>query len=159
MLADLDFVDVQLLNILQHDARLTAKELSAKTGKSITAIHERIRRLEEKQIIQGYVALVDRSRIGKKLIGFTTVKLKEHSDTILAQFEKQVVKLPDVMECYQLSGVADYLLKVAIADMDAYNDFLKTKLAPLPYVKNLLTSFVLVEAKRSTAYPVCPTPN
>lgn len=152
MLADLDSVDIQILNILQYDARMTTKEISAKTGKSVTAIHERIRRLEEKGIIQSYVALLDKTRIGKKLIGFTTVKLKEHSDTILSQFEREVIKFPEVMECYQLTGVADFLLKVVIADMDAYNDFLKTKLAPLPNVGNLLTSFVLVEAKRATAY-------
>lgn len=152
MLADLDSVDIQILNILQYDAHMTTKEISAKTGKSVTAIHDRIRRLEEKGIIQSYVALLDKTRIGKKLIGFTTVKLKEHSDTILSQFEREVIKFPEVMECYQLTGVADFLLKVVIADMDAYNEFLKTKLAPLPHVGNLLTSFVLVEAKRTTAY-------
>ena len=152
MLADLDAVDIQILNILQYDARMTTKEISAKTGKSVTAIHDRIRRLEEKGVIQSYVALLDKTRIGIKLIGFTTVKLKEHSDTILSQFEKVVIKFPEVMECYRLTGSADFLLKVVIADMDAYHDFLKTKLTPLPNVGNLLTSFVLVEAKRTTAY-------
>jgi len=152
MLANLDPVDIQILDILQFDARMTTKEISAKTGKSVTAIHDRIRRLEEKGVIQAYVALLDKTRIGKKLTGFTTVKLKEHSDTILSQFEKEVIKFPEVMECYQLTGVADFLLKVVIADMDAYNNFLKTKLAPLHHVGNLLTSFVLVEAKRTTAF-------
>ncbi|GGB02428.1 Lrp/AsnC family transcriptional regulator [Puia dinghuensis] len=154
MLADLDAVDIQILTILQYDARMTTKEISAKTGKSVTAIHDRIHRLEERGVIQSYVALLDRNCIGKKLTGFTTVKLKEHSDTILSQFEKEVVKFPEVMECYQLTGIADFLLKVVIADMDAYNNFLKNKLASLPYVGNLLTSFVLVEAKRTTAYQI-----
>ncbi|TDW96363.1 Lrp/AsnC family transcriptional regulator [Dinghuibacter silviterrae] len=156
MLADLDAIDIQILSVLQYDARMTTKELSAKTGKSVTAVHERIRRLEERGVIRSYVALLDRNCIGKKLIGFTTVKLKEHSDTILSQFEKEVVKFPEVMECYQLTGVADFLLKVVIADMDAYNHFLKSKLAPLPHVGNLMTSFVLVEAKRTTAYQITP---
>ncbi|HEY4289865.1 MAG TPA: Lrp/AsnC family transcriptional regulator [Puia sp.] len=156
MLADLDPVDIQILNYLQFDARMTNKEIAAKTGKSVTAIHERVRRLEETGYIEGYVALLNKDRVGKKLTVFTTVKLKEHSDIILSKFEKEVIKFHEVMECYQLTGVADFLIKVVVDDMDAYNHFLKTRLASLPNIGNLLTSFVLVEAKRGTAYHLIP---
>ena len=152
MLNDLDAIDNQVLNFLQYDARMTSKEIAAKTGKSVTAIYERIRRLEAKGYIKDYVAILDRILIGKKLLGFVSVKLKEHSGSVLSSFENEAIRFHEVMECYRMAGIADFLLKVAIADMDEYNRFLKDRLSALPHVGNVMTSFVLVEAKRTTAY-------
>ena len=152
MLADLDTIDIKILQILQYDARVTTKEMADKLGKSVTAVHERVRRLEDTGYIRRYVALLDKDMIGKTLIGYTTVQLKEHSQAILRGFEKEVIKFPEVMECCQLTGQSDFLLRVVIQDMEAYNDFLLNRLATLPNIGTVHTSFVLSEAKRETAY-------
>jgi len=152
MLASLDPIDVRILQFLQKDARMTAKEIAGKLGKSVTAVYERVKKLESAGYIKSYVALLNNHLIGKKLTGYTTVKLKEHSEAVLSGFEREVIKFPEVMECYQLTGLSDFLIKVVIQDMEEYNHFLKHKLAALPYIGNVHTSFVLSEAKRETAY-------
>ena len=154
MLSELDTCDIKILQILQHDCRVTAKEMADKVGKSITAVHERIKRLEESGYILQYVALVDRSRIGHGVIGYTSIHLKEHSQAVLRGFEMEVIKFPEVMECCQLTGKADFLIRVVVADLGAYNSFLLNKLATLANIGTVQTSFVLSEAKRETAYQV-----
>jgi len=154
MLANLDALDIRILQLLQHDSRITTKEMSDKLGKSVTAIHERIKRMEESGVVQRYVALLNRDLIGKNLIAFTTVQLKEHSQAALRGFEKESVKFLEVMECYQLTGQFDFLLKLAIRDMHEYNDFLMNKLSTLPNIGVVQTFFVLSEGKAETAYPL-----
>src|ERR1700761_7892094 len=124
MLAELDIDDIRILHLLQHDARLTNKEIAAKLGKSVTAIHERIRKLEENQVIEGYVAILNRELIGKNLISYTTVQLKEHAQQILERFARDIVQFSEVMECHRLTGQFDFLLKVVVNDMNEYNTFL-----------------------------------
>ena len=152
MTEPLDPLDTRLLQLLQHDSRLTNKELADKTGKSVTTVYERIRNLEERGIIRAYVALLDREAIGKNLLAFTIVKVKEHSKNALRGFEREAVKFAEVMECYQLTGQFDFLLKVASRDMKAYNAFLMDKLATLPNLTGVETMFVLSEGKVETAY-------
>lgn len=152
MLQELDPTDIQILQILQYDARITTKEIADKLGKSVTSIYERIKKLEDTGYIQRYVALLDKNLVGKNLTGYTTVQLKEHSQYVLRGFEKEVIKFHEVMECCQLTGQSDFLIKVVIQDMQAYNDFLMNKLATLPNIGTVQTSFVLSEAKRETAY-------
>jgi Lrp/AsnC family leucine-responsive transcriptional regulator len=149
---DLDSVDLRILQLLQHDARLTNKEVADKLGKSVTPVYERIKRLEEEGFITRYVALVDGEKIGKHLTAFTTVQLKEHSATALRGFQKEVIKFPEVMECYHLTGRFDFLIKIAIRDMKEYNGLLMGKLATLANVGGLETFFVLGEGKKETAY-------
>jgi Lrp/AsnC family leucine-responsive transcriptional regulator len=148
----LDATDIRILQLLQHDAKITTKELADKLGKSVTPVHERVRKLEETGYIKRYVALVDKDLIGKHLTAFTTVQLKEHSAAALRGFEKEVIKFPEVMECYHLTGRFDFLIKIAIGDMTEYNDFLMHKLATLANVGSLETFFVLSEGKVETAY-------
>jgi Lrp/AsnC family transcriptional regulator, leucine-responsive regulatory protein len=152
MTQELDALDTRLLQLLQHDAKLTNKELADKLGKSVTAVYERIRGLESRGIIKRYVAIVDRETIGKNLLAFTIVKVKEHSKLALRGFERDAIKLPEVMECYQLTGQFDFLLKVASRDMKQYNTFLMDKLATLPNISGVETMFVLSEGKVETAY-------
>jgi Lrp/AsnC family transcriptional regulator, leucine-responsive regulatory protein len=152
MTQELDALDTRLLNLLQHDAKLTNKELADKLGKSVTAVYERIRGLETRGIIKRYVAIVDRETIGKNLLAFTIVKVKEHSKVALRGFERDAIKFPEVMECYQLTGQFDFLLKVASRDMKQYNTFLMDKLATLPNIAGVETMFVLSEGKVETAY-------
>ena len=148
----LDSIDIRILQLLQHDARLTNKEIADKLGKTLTPVYERIRRLEEEGFIARYVALLNKDLIGKHLVAFTTVQLKEHSLTALKGFEKEVIKFPEVMECYQLTGQFDFLLKTAIKDMVEYNDFLMHRLATLANIGGVQTFFVLNEGKVETAY-------
>ncbi|MFN4285647.1 MAG: Lrp/AsnC family transcriptional regulator [Lacibacter sp.] len=101
----LDAIDIGILQLLQHDARLTNKELADKLGKSINPIYERVRRLEREGFIQRYVALVDRDKIEKSLVAFTNVQLKEHAHDMLKAFEKAIVLFDEVMECHHMTGV------------------------------------------------------
>jgi Lrp/AsnC family leucine-responsive transcriptional regulator len=148
----LDSTDLRILQFLQHDARITTKEIAHKLGKTVTPVYERIKRLEEEGHILRYVALLNKDLIGKHLTAFTTVQLKEHSAAALRGFEKEVVRFPEVMECYHLTGQFDFLLKIAIKDMVEYNGFLMNKLATLPNVGGLETFFALSEGKKETAY-------
>lgn len=149
---EFDATDVRILQLLQHDARLNTKEIADKLNKSVTAVYERIRKLEEKGVIERYVALLNREMVGANLIAFTTVQLKEHSLSVLRAFEKEVIKFTEVMECYQLTGQFDFLLKVMIGDMHEYNDFLMNRLATLPNIGAVQTYFVLSEGKAETAF-------
>ncbi|HTJ12637.1 MAG TPA: Lrp/AsnC family transcriptional regulator [Dinghuibacter sp.] len=152
MLAELDTDDVRILNLLQHDARLTNKEIAAKLGKSVTAIHERIRKLEEARIIEGYVAILNRELVGKNLVAYTTVQLKEHAQPTLECFARDIAQFPEVMECHRLAGPFDYLLKVVTGNMNEYNTFLMKKLSTLPNLGSVQSSFVLSEGRMKTAY-------
>lgn len=152
----LDRTDVQILELLQADALLTNKELADKLGKTITPVYERIRRLENEGYITRYCAIVDKNKIGKSLVAFTNVQLKQHAQTILFSFEKAIVKFEEVMECYHMTGVYDYLLKIVVADMSAYQDFIVNKLAKLTDIGTVQSSFVMTEVKHETAYKIKP---
>jgi len=148
----LDRDDIRILQLLQEDARLTSKEIADKIGKSVTPVYQRIKWLESEGYIQRYVAVLDKRKVGKNLTSFTHVQLKEHSQSMMKSFEKEVIKFPEVQECYHMSGQYDFLLKVSILDMDEYYDFMINRLAKLANVGNVQSFFVLVEAKQHTAY-------
>lgn len=146
--------DIRILHLLQHDAKLTNKEIADKLGKSVTPVYERIKKLEEEGFIRRYVAILDKRMIKMSLIAYAHVQLKEHSQAMLRSFEKEAIKFYEVMECYHMTGQFDYLLKVVIRDMDAYHDFMMHKLATLPNIGVVQTFFVMSEAKQETAYPL-----
>jgi Lrp/AsnC family leucine-responsive transcriptional regulator len=150
MLLDAD--DNRILQLLQHDARLNNKEIADKIGKSVTPVYERIKRLETEGIIEKYVALLNKNLIRKSLTAFIHVQLKEHSQSTLKSFHREIVKFPEVMESYHLTGQFDFLIKVALTDMPEYNDFLMNKLATLKDIHTVQSFFVLSEGKRETAY-------
>lgn len=150
----LDDTDTKLLRLLQQDATLSNKELSFKLHKSIAAIHERVKKLKVQGYIKRTVAIVDRHKIGIGLISFSQVFLKAHTAEVLNEFERDVAKFPEVMECYQMAGSYDFMLRIATKDMDAYHMFLRHKLAVLPQVNTVQTYFVLSETKSETAYSI-----
>jgi Lrp/AsnC family leucine-responsive transcriptional regulator len=154
MLASLDHDDLRILQLLQHDARLTNKEIADKIGKSVSPVYERIRRLEQEGFIKQYVAVLDKRKIDKTLTAYTHVQLKDHADHMMKTFEKEVIRIPEVMECYHMTGQFDYLLKVALRDMDEYYSFIIQSIARLPNVGTLQSFFVLFEAKKETAYRI-----
>lgn len=148
----LDELDKQILEILQHDATVTIKEIALRLKKSNATIHDRIMRLKENQTILRTVAILDRKKIGKELIAFSHVLLKEHTIEALSYFEKSVKDFPEVLECFQMTGSFDFLLRVATYNMEEYHHFYRHKLATLPNIATVQSFFVLSEAKSITAY-------
>lgn len=151
---NLDSVDLEILNLLQHDASLTNKEIAEKLYKSIATIHERIRRLKTQGYIKKIVAILDRKKINKNLVAFSHVLLKDHTAKALIEFETEVSKFSEVMECLQMTGAHDFILRIATSDMDAYHQFLRNKLATLANITTVQSYFVLSEPKNETAYPL-----
>ncbi|HEX4875163.1 MAG TPA: Lrp/AsnC family transcriptional regulator [Chitinophagaceae bacterium] len=152
----LDQTDINILQLLQYDARLTNKEIADKLGKTVTPVYERIKWLEQEGYIQKYVAVLDRNKIDKNLVAYTNVQLKEHSHQMLKAFEKDIVKLPEVMECHHMTGIYDYLLKIVVKDMNEYQDFIVNKLAKLPNIGTVQSGFEMTEVKNETAYSISP---
>jgi DNA-binding Lrp family transcriptional regulator len=151
---DLDITDIEILRLLQYDASLTNKELSYKLHKSIATVHERVRRLKEQGYIKRIVAILDRKKINRNLIAFSHVLLKEHTAKTLIDFETEVSRFSEVMECLQMTGAHDFILRIATRDMDAYHEFLRHKLATIPNITTVQSYFVLSEPKSHTAYPL-----
>ena len=150
----MDEVDRKILGLLQRDASLTNKEMATKLYKSVATIHDRIRRLREAGYIRGYVAILDRKKIMKSLIAFSHVLLNDHTADSLNAFEREVVLFPEVMECFQMTGTVDFILRIATTDMEEYQQFYRTRLAQLPNIATVNSFFVLAEIKSDTAYPL-----
>ena len=149
---ELDDVDHGILSLLQKDSRIFHKDIAMRLHKSVTAIHTRIRNLEAEGYIKSYTVIVDHKKIGKPLIAYTQVTIKEHSQESLTAFRNEAIKLNEVMECCHMTGDFDFLLRIAIRDMDEYNEVLMNKLSRLPDVGKMQSFFVMSEAKRETAY-------
>lgn len=151
---ELDEIDKQILEALQRNARITTKELSYDLKLSQTPIYERIKRLEREGIIKGYVALLDKEKVGKPMLTYCSVQLKEHAKPFLEQFEREVVTFTEVVECYYIAGNFDYLLRVLVKDIAQYQNFLVNKLAALENIQNVQSMFVMTEVKWSTETPL-----
>ncbi|WP_252940333.1 Lrp/AsnC family transcriptional regulator [Roseivirga pacifica] len=149
----MDRVDKELLRLLQENAKLTNKELAAKLGLTITPVHERIKKLEREGFISRYSAIVNRHKVDLGLEVFCSVSLKDHQKEFIEQFERDVMALEEVTECYHIGGRFDYLLKVAIKNMEAYRDFVSQKLAELDNIGNVQSSFVMSEIKKTNVLP------
>ena len=150
----LDAVDLGILRLLQADALMTTKELGQKLGLTTTPIYERLRRLEKEGYVQQYTALLDRRRVGLSLLVFCDVSLREHNREYLLQFETEIAALPEVLECHHIAGAYDYLMKVAVRDIDDYQRFVKEKLAGLENIGRVQSHFVMTEVKNTTQLPV-----
>lgn len=146
----LDTIDKKLLVLLQTDSKKTTKELSLKLNLSVTAVYERIKKLEREGIISKYVALVDKSKIEKGFVVFCHLKLVQHTKEFLNRFENEVVQLQEVLECHHVSGDYDYILKVLVKDMEAYREFLVTKLTTLQHIGSTQSTFMISEVKNTT---------
>jgi len=149
-MANLDETDRRILHYLQQDATLKTRELSEKLNLSYTPVYERVRRLEKEGVIKKYVALLDREKVGKKLMAFCNIALKEHSKTMGEKFVKAVIAMPEVMECFNISGDYDFLLKIVVEDMSQYQQFLMQKLGSLENIGSTHSLFVMGEIKNSS---------
>ncbi|WP_010135538.1 Lrp/AsnC family transcriptional regulator [Ochrovirga pacifica] len=149
-----DDIDLKLLRQLQKNANITIKELANLTNLSNTPVHERIKKLERNGYIKQQVVLLNRNLLGKKLIVFCNVKLKEHTKEIGNRFVKDITSLKQVTECYNISGDFDFLLKVMVDDMEAYQDFVLNDLGKVKNIGSAHSTFVMGEIKYSTEIPI-----
>ncbi|MBT8184832.1 MAG: Lrp/AsnC family transcriptional regulator [Eudoraea sp.] len=147
----LDPIDLKLLSLLQADSKKTTKEYAHHLDLSTTAAYERIKRLEKSGVITGYVALLDRKKADKAFLVFCHVKLIQHIKEYVLQFEREVLKLEEVAECYHISGDYDYILKIHVKDMEAYREFMVTKLTAISNIGSTQSSFAINEVKHTTA--------
>ncbi|QQQ29730.1 Lrp/AsnC family transcriptional regulator [Chryseobacterium indoltheticum] len=145
-----DETDKKLLEYVQEDCKQTTKELSYKLGLSVTAVYERIRKLENSGVISKYVALVDKTKVDLKFLILCHVKLTQHKKDYVMQFEKEVMNLQEVTECFHVSGDYDYILKICVKDMDDYRNFMLSKLTTLQHIASTHSSFTISEVKNTT---------
>ena len=150
----LDDTDKKLLFLLQSDCKKTTKELSLKLNLSVTAVYERIKKLEREGIIDKYVVLVNRAKVEKGFVVFCHLKLVQHTKEFISKFESQVVQLNEVLECHHVSGDYDYILKIVVKDMEAYREFLVTKLTTLQHIGSTHSTFMISEVKNTTVVAI-----
>ena len=146
----LDTIDKKLINLLQIDSKQTTKQLSLQLNLSVTAIYERIKKLEKEKIIKKYVAIINKNKIEKSFLVFCHIKLIQHSKEYVTTFEREVLKLEEVSECFHVSGDYDYILKIYVKDMDEYRSFMVTKLTAIKYIGSTHSTFAIEEVKNTT---------
>lgn len=143
----LDDIDIMILRLLQEDARLTTKQIAQKVNLSTTPVFERIKRLESDGFIKKYVAILDAEKVNRGFLVFCSVKLKQMNRDVANDFVSVVREIPQVTECYNISGEFDYLLKINAPDMRYYNDFIINTLGTIESIGSILSTFVMKEIK------------
>ncbi len=146
---DLDDTDIQLLKLLGADSEITVKELAAQVNLSASPVFERVKRLKTNGYIKKYIALIDAEKLNYGLIVFCNIKLKQHDRSIGHQFVTDIMQLKEVVECYNISGDFDFLLKVYAKDMKHYQDFVFNKLGSVTSIGSTHSTFVMSENKNS----------
>ncbi|HEX9963462.1 MAG TPA: Lrp/AsnC family transcriptional regulator [Allosphingosinicella sp.] len=151
----MDGTDLKILAILQEDASVSVGEIANRVGLSQTPCWRRIQRLEESGVIRRRVALLDPNAIGLGLTVFVEIETGDHNKDWLDRFAASVLEMPEVMEVHRMAGDVDYLLRVAVANMGAYDDFYRRLIAELP-MKNVTSRFAMELVKGTTAFPLSP---
>ena len=150
----LDRIDRNILRLLQENARLPHVELARRVGLSTTPCKERVKRLERKGIIRNYQAVLDPIALDRGLVVFVQIRLSRTSQDIFEEFTARAVTLPEVQECYLVSGNFDYLIKARVADMGAYRHLLGETLLTLPGVQESTSYVVMEQVKESLSLPI-----
>lgn len=150
----LDDIDKKLLQLLQTDSKQTTKALSYVLGLSVTAVYERIKKLEQNKVISHYAALLNKASVDKEFIAFCHVKLTQHSQDYVMKFEREIIKIEEILECYHTSGDYDYILKVLVKDMKAFREFMVKKLTKIDHIGSTHSMFVINEVKHTTVISV-----
>jgi len=145
----LDQKDLAILKLLQQNARITVKEISDKVHLSTTPVYERIKWMEETGVIKQYATLIDHSKVRKGLMVICYVSLKQHNKTAGAKFIKAINEMSEVIECYNISGEFDFMLKVVTENMDTYYDFHVNRLSEIENIGNVQSVFVMGVVKQS----------
>lgn len=143
----LDAVDMEILRALQKNARLTTKELAAMVNLSTTPVFERVKRLEQRGYVKGYVAVLDAEKLGRGFVVFCSVKMRRIGREIAEDFARVVRSIPEVTECYNILGSYDYLLKIHAPNMKYYQEFVLNILGNIDHLGSLESTFVMDEIK------------
>jgi Lrp/AsnC family transcriptional regulator len=154
MHVELDKADLRILEVLQHQGNLSAAEVAEKVDMTTSTCWRRITRLEEAGVIKHRVTLLDREKVGLNVTVFSRVKLAAHGRDSLGRFEQAVRELPEVLECYTLMGDTDFLLRICVRDIKAYEAFFLDHLTRLPGVESVHSSIALSTIKETTALPL-----
>jgi Lrp/AsnC family transcriptional regulator len=149
MAYSLDKIDTQILDILQQDSNRTTKSIADELGMTTSPVFERIKKLEREGYIKKYVAVLDHKKIGLKLIVFIGITLQGHTRSYLEKFVTEINNFPEVIECHRVSGNFDYLLKLVVEDIEAYEHFIISKLTLLPYLGNVQSLITLSTGKET----------
>ncbi len=150
----LDQHSLRILEELQRDSRQTLQQIADRVGLSSTPCWRRIKELEAAGVVRGYTALVDRGKVGLQLLVVAEVNLSRHSEGIVEEFERRVVTVPQIVRCLSTTGQADYLLTIALPDIESYDRFQHQVLFRLPGVTHVRSSIVLREVKAEVRLPL-----
>ncbi|MFZ0487466.1 MAG: Lrp/AsnC family transcriptional regulator [Arenicellales bacterium] len=146
--------DKAILQLLQRDAALSTAEIADKVGLSQSPCWRRIRRLEEAGVIERRVALLNHEALGMEVVAFVTVKLSEHGRQNLEDFERQVARLPEVLECFTVTGDVDYILKIVSKDIRHFESFLRNELMTMTMIRETHSAIAVTEIKDTTELPL-----
>jgi Lrp/AsnC family leucine-responsive transcriptional regulator len=151
---DLDEIDLAILAVLQQDGRISNADLARRVNLSAPATHTRVRRLEQEGYISGYVARLNREKLGYGMLCYLHVSLQMHQQSELEKLRAELQAMPEVLECAFVTGEFDYLLKVALRNQKDLERFILRRLTPLPGIARVNTSLVVAEIKSTTALPL-----
>jgi Lrp/AsnC family transcriptional regulator len=150
----LDNTDIRIIDALQRDSDLPIAELGKKVGLSATPCWRRVKLLEERGVLGRKVRVLNRQALGLKFAAFINVSLSTNGRQSLGQFERAVLKMPEVVECHLVTGTMDYVMKVVTVDIEAYQEFVRTVLTPLPFIREVHSYVSLTEVKSEAALPL-----
>ncbi len=151
----MDKVDRQILDLLQQDAGRSIEQIAKAVNLSATPCWKRIRRLENEGVIRKRVALLDPHKVGAGMVVFVEIRTHDHSAEWLARFTEAIDEMPEVLDFYRMAGDLDYLLRVVVPTMDAFNDFYKALIGRIPF-SNVTSSFAMETIRYTTALPITP---
>lgn len=150
----IDDIDRKIIAALQVDGRMTAQQLAEQVGLSPSPCARRVRLMEDMGVITGYTAVIDQDLVDLPISVFASIKLERQRENELERFNAAITRWPEVVDCYLMTGQRDYLLRVVVRDLHAYERFLKEKLTRLDGVSSIESSFALAQIKRSNRLPV-----
>ncbi|MEL1239897.1 Lrp/AsnC family transcriptional regulator [Flavobacterium flavipallidum] len=150
----LDETDKRILRLLQKNAHYKLKDIATKINLSLTPVHDRVKRLEREGIIDKYVTVLNKKKLGKNLTVYCQVTLVKQNYDISVVFNQAILNMPEVVECNFISGSFDYLLKIVLEDMESYHHFHQKKLSVLPEVSLINSFFIISEVKNTTVLPL-----
>lgn len=151
---EIDAIDRRIIRLLQADGKRKIRAIAETLKMSNTPVFERIKRLESEGFIKGYTAIVDNEKLGFGLTAFCSVSLQTHKKEFIQSFEKEVKKLPEVLETYHMAGAFDYLLKVHTKSMKEYQEFISNKLSSIEGIGQVQSYFVMTEIKNENILPI-----
>lgn len=154
ILNKLDGTDIEILKLLQMDNKQTIKDMAAKLNLSTTPIFERIKKLEKLGIIDKNIAVLNPSLLNLKLTAFISISVSDHRKAAIDQFSDEIIKFPQVMECHHITGNSDFLVKILVEDIEAYNEFLTSQISSVSNIAKIESSFSLSTRKATLALPL-----